>query len=117
MPADWSTQFPLRDPQRRALKWMIDREETETPFTPEFRSYVPVKPSNLEGKSSHGYLEVETHAKYHLRGGLLGDQVGAGKTATTIGLIASRLDQRTQDLPKIADGRDNLRPKSKATVI
>ena len=69
---------------------MIDREESELPFTSEFRSYVPIKPSDSSGRTPYGYLEVDTIAKYHHRGGLLGDKVGAGKTATTIGLIASR---------------------------
>ena len=116
MPANWAAEHPLRDPQRRALKWMIDREETEFPFSAEFRNYAARDP-NSAGKSDYGFLEIETHAKYHHRGGLLGDKVGAGKTATTIALIASRLNQAPKDLPKITDGRDNMRHKVKATLI
>lgn len=71
----------LRKEQRRSLWWMKQQESEETPPFLEQEieeAYLP----------SLGWL-AETVAKYpsHARGGVLADEVGYGKTATTLALI------------------------------
>jgi hypothetical protein len=71
----------LRKEQRRSLWWMKQQESEETPPFLEQEveeAYLP----------SLGWL-AETVAKYpsYARGGVLADEVGYGKTATTLALI------------------------------
>jgi len=92
--------FPLREEQLRSLHWMQQREvDTELfdltmhrfridPFDPD----QPLDASGIHSKHSTqlGWqLELRHRQCFVLRGGILGDAMGYGKTATTIGLINS----------------------------
>ena len=73
-------RFPLRPEQLRSLKWMLAQEATETPFWEEEVS------EDILG--SLGWrAEGRTRRPVLVRGGIVADQVGYGKTAITLGLI------------------------------
>lgn len=90
----WSKEFPLREEQRRALQWMLNREASDTPFTTLLRQFVPGE-ALLEMASCSWFLEMETALDFDVRGGILADKVGYGKTSTCLGLIASSLDRES----------------------
>lgn len=72
---------PLRKEQLRSLEWMILQESTKAPpFMEEEISEAVLDPLGwrAEGRSQR---------PMHIRGGVLADQVGYGKTAITLGLI------------------------------
>lgn len=48
----------------------------------------------------HSMLEVKASATYDVRGGILCDKIGYGKTATTIGLIDSTLGSPIPNIPE-----------------
>lgn len=50
-------------------------------------------------------IEVRARAQYHVRGGILADKIGYGKTATTIALLDSTLRHPLPDVPAIDRGR------------
>lgn len=99
----------LRREQCRSLWWMKQQESDETP-------------SFLEQEVEEAYLPTlgwlaETKAKFpsQARGGILADDVGYGKTATTLALIdATR--QKASDLLKTESTFANGLP-SRATLI
>jgi hypothetical protein len=73
----------LRPEQLRSLKWMQQQEDTSEPF---------VEEEICEGVSEHlGWrLEGRARRSVMIRGGVLADQVGYGKTAIMLGLISTR---------------------------
>eukprot|EP00392_Amoebophrya_sp_AT5.2_P010771 g10838.t1 len=85
-PLNWSKEFPLRSEQLRSLRWMQDREKQkqahEVDIVRVFR-FTDV---------ADWFLEVTIKVATPVRGGILADKVGYGKTATCIGLIVSTLD-------------------------
>jgi len=92
-------RWPLRKEQLRSLRWMQRREHGSEPFdliTGNLQadpgggslSQVGVSPSPNEGLLGYRW-EFRCREMYNIHGGILGDAVGYGKTATTIGLIDS----------------------------
>ncbi|SCV72512.1 BQ2448_4049 [Microbotryum intermedium] len=78
--------FQLRNEQRRSLQWMIEQEADPHPWVEEevAEAILPQLGWHAEAKASR---EVT------VRGGVLADAVGYGKTAITIALISARLGQ------------------------
>jgi hypothetical protein len=73
--------IPLRKEQLRSLEWMLGQESTDTdPFIEE-----EVSEAILEALGWRA--EGRAQRKVFVRGGVLADQVGYGKTAITLGLI------------------------------
>lgn len=71
----------LRPEQLRSLTWMMDQEKESTPpFIEEEISEALL--THLNWKA-----EGKAERPIHIRGGVLADQVGYGKTAITLGLI------------------------------
>ncbi|OLN86492.1 hypothetical protein CCHL11_08467 [Colletotrichum chlorophyti] len=70
----------LRDDQRRAVQWMLERESTQEPFMEqEFEECImPSVDIRL-----HAAAQVNNYA----RGGVLAHDIGYGKTIVTLGLI------------------------------
>lgn len=100
-------KYPLRPEQLRSLHWMIQQEDTNvTPFIEEEveESTIPLMGWRAEGRASR--------AK-EIRGGVLADQVGFGKTITTLALIDT---QRGSDEKASQVDVDGLIPL-KATLI
>ena len=73
-------KYPLRPEQLRSLSWMLERERSEECFYEEEVSEAMLGPLGwrAEGRAIRPVL---------VRGGVLADEVGYGKTAITIGLI------------------------------
>ncbi|GAA5977088.1 hypothetical protein JCM11641_001296 [Rhodosporidiobolus odoratus] len=96
--------FKLRPEQRRSLHWMIEQEENPTPWVEEevAEALLPQLGWLAEAKATREAV---------IRGGVVADAVGYGKTAITLGLIASRLEEDA-DLPEEDD-----RIPIKATLI
>ena len=77
-------KIPLRPEQLRSLTWMIAQEN------PKIEPFVEME--ICEGVSEHLGWRIEGRARRDVmvRGGVLADQVGYGKTAIMLGLIDSR---------------------------
>lgn len=103
-------RWPLRREQLRSLRWMQRREEE-----PDVLDLVICQTAiDLPGGDAPWRLELRCRELYTVRGGILGDAIGYGKTATTIGLIDSR--QRSKD-PSIPLTMEPYFFKSAATLI
>ena len=102
-------KLPLRVEQLRSLEWMIGQESPEVePFTEEEISEAVI--SSL-GWRAEGRVQREVF----VRGGVLADQVGYGKTAITLALI----DCTHKKIRKEVSNRDEIFGKvvTKATLI
>mmetsp|Transcript_22634 Transcript_22634/g.62827 ORF Transcript_22634/g.62827 Transcript_22634/m.62827 type:complete len:2149 (-) Transcript_22634:730-7176(-) len=79
------TKYPLRPEQLRSLGWMLHQEATTVPFIEEevSEAVLPALGWRIEGRAQKHMI---------IRGGVLADQVGYGKTAVTVALIDSKLD-------------------------
>ncbi|KAL0953862.1 hypothetical protein HGRIS_005037 [Hohenbuehelia grisea] len=76
-----SFKIPLRKEQLRSLEWMIQQESTDAPpFIEEEISEAILDPLGWRAEGC-------AQRPVHVRGGVLADQVGYGKTAITLGLI------------------------------
>lgn len=73
-------RYPLRPEQLRSLSWMLERERSEECFYEEEVSEAMLGPLGwrAEGRAIRPVM---------VRGGVLADEVGYGKTAITLGLI------------------------------
>ncbi|OQE11510.1 hypothetical protein PENVUL_c002G04166 [Penicillium vulpinum] len=99
-------KFNLRDEQLRSLSWMISQEaEDIEPFMEEEveESILPLMPWRAEVKATMPKI---------VRGGVLADEVGYGKTAIVLGLIDA---QYTSDCKLPVE--DNGLIPTKATLI
>ncbi|KAG0709412.1 hypothetical protein DFH29DRAFT_842204 [Suillus ampliporus] len=74
-------RLPLRPEQLRSLTWMIAQEDADSePFVEEEISEATLEPLGWRA-------EGRAQRPVRIRGGVLADQVGYGKTAITLGLI------------------------------
>ncbi|KAF9454298.1 hypothetical protein P691DRAFT_845153 [Macrolepiota fuliginosa MF-IS2] len=74
-------QIPLRKEQLRSLEWMLGQESSEVaPFIEEEISEAVLTPLGWRAEGC-------AQRPVRVRGGVLADQVGYGKTAITLGLI------------------------------
>ncbi|TCD71750.1 hypothetical protein EIP91_005516 [Steccherinum ochraceum] len=100
---------PLRKEQLRSLTWMIGQESREaTPFIEEEISEAILEPLGWRA-------EGRAQRAIHVRGGVLADEVGYGKTAITLGLIDCMYDDVKKDMRKIRDMKGKI--PTKATLI
>eukprot|EP00931_Biecheleriopsis_adriatica_P048312 TRINITY_DN27914_c0_g2_i1.p1 TRINITY_DN27914_c0_g2~~TRINITY_DN27914_c0_g2_i1.p1 ORF type:complete len:2094 (+),score=462.88 TRINITY_DN27914_c0_g2_i1:118-6282(+) len=95
----------LYERQARALRRMLDIEAGLVEFTEEERSE-----HQLPGVS--WLMEARARSTQCLPGGVLADQMGGGKTVTTLALVASDIDRAHQK-----NSADVIRGQSKATLI
>ncbi|KGO52427.1 Zinc finger, RING-type [Penicillium expansum] len=98
-------KFKLRDEQLRSLSWMISQEAKDMkPFMEEEveESILPLMPWRAEVKATMPKI---------VRGGVLADEVGYGKTAVILGLIDAQY--KTDTIPP----EDNGLISTKATLI
>lgn len=109
-------KIPLRPEQRRSLHWMIKQEELKdaVPFFEEEISEAIMAPLGwrAEGRARREIL---------IRGGVLADQVGYGKTAITLGLLDCTQTRIEKELAKKVEkeGEDFIKGKIpvKASLI
>ncbi|CAE6441527.1 unnamed protein product, partial [Rhizoctonia solani] len=101
-------KIPLRCEQLRSLHWMLAQESEDAPaFVEEEIAEAQLEPLGwrVEGKAER---------QVHIRGGVLADEVGYGKTAITLGLIACTLEKKNSvSGGTLLDGRI----RTNATVI
>lgn len=102
-------EFPLRREQLRSLGWMVNQERRRTePFVTELRDFVACP------DAQHWRLEGSLRCEYHgVKGGVLADSIGYGKTACTIGLIDCT---STEQLPIVPHPFKGFIP-SRATLV
>lgn len=104
-----SFKIPLRKEQLRSLEWMLQQESPDAqPFVEEEISEAILDPLGwrAEGRSQR---------PIHIRGGVLADQVGYGKTAITLGLIDCAFKNVKHEFSKI--GRVPGKISVKASLI
>lgn len=102
-------KIPLRKEQLRSLEWMLRQEAPDVePFVEEEISEAILSPLGWRA-------EGRAQRPVHIRGGVLADQVGYGKTAITLGLI----DCATETVEEEFSDMDDLPGKIpvKATLI
>lgn len=92
MPPKWREDVPLRPEQSRSLTWMIAQESPNLSFSEQEVAEAALGPLSWR-------VEVKAERKVDVRGGVLADEVGFGKTAITLGLICSQLQAK---IPKMA---------------
>lgn len=102
-------KFQLRKEQRRSLSWMLQRERTVDPFCEE-----EVAESVLDPLSWRAEAKVERPVL--VRGGIVADEVGYGKTVITLGLIDVQGNRKEKSPKPPEQYRNNLIP-TKATLI
>ena len=106
-----SKQYPvmkLRIEQQRSLSWMLAQEADDAP------PFVETEVAEAVLPALHWRLEARGRMPHIVRGGVLADEVGYGKTVITIALIDSTLrDPLPPPPPLRADGFIPL----KATLV
>ncbi|CAK0853362.1 unnamed protein product, partial [Prorocentrum cordatum] len=102
-------EFPLRREQLRSLGWMVSQERRRRePFAAELRETVPC------ADAPHWKLQGCMRCEYRdVKGGVLADAIGYGKTACTIGLIDAT---RSDALPEVPSAFRGFLP-SRATLV
>ncbi|GAA5835472.1 hypothetical protein JCM11251_005244 [Rhodosporidiobolus azoricus] len=103
---DLFVKHKLRKEQLRSLHWMIQQEENPQPWIEE-----EVAEAVLPQLGWHA--EAKATRKAYVRGGVVADDVGYGKTAITLGLIAVRREADA-DLP---DEDDRIPIKATLVVV
>lgn len=104
-----SFKIPLRPEQLRSLTWMVDRESKKVePFIEE-----EISEAVLEALAWRA--EGRAQRPIRVRGGVLADEVGYGKTAITLGLIDCKAKEVGKEFSKIDDVKGKI--PIKATLI
>ncbi|ODH45084.1 hypothetical protein ACO22_00379 [Paracoccidioides brasiliensis] len=98
--------FNLRPEQLRSLTWMKEQENVVQSFVEEevVEAMLPALNWRAEAKAT---------TEQSIRGGILGDDVGYGKTAISLGLIDSQFVKDSNDVPDSTEGAIPI----KATLI
>ncbi|KAJ3042657.1 hypothetical protein HDV00_006936 [Rhizophlyctis rosea] len=88
-------QVKLRPEQLRSLHWMVKQEEAIEP------TFVEEEVAEAELGSLGWRVEAKAARPALIRGGVLADEVGYGKTAITLGLIDVARSKRDATLPTL----------------
>jgi hypothetical protein len=104
-------KYPLRPEQLRSLHWMLSQEATQDPYLEEevSEAILPRLDWRAEGRVRRPVL---------VRGGIVADEVGYGKTAITLGLIdaAPAVNGSHPTLPA-AFSQSHLQTKATLVVV
>eukprot|EP00931_Biecheleriopsis_adriatica_P092385 TRINITY_DN66193_c0_g1_i1.p1 TRINITY_DN66193_c0_g1~~TRINITY_DN66193_c0_g1_i1.p1 ORF type:complete len:1171 (+),score=242.51 TRINITY_DN66193_c0_g1_i1:41-3514(+) len=104
------TEYPLRDEQLRSLQWMLQRENDPGEFHVDYRFFAE---RNKESKLKLRF-QGKAKATYLVRGGVLADKMGYGKTANVIALMDATHGNSVPAIPSMDQG---CFFQSKATLI
>lgn len=106
-----SFKIPLRPEQLRSLTWMIGQEARDAPpFVEEEISEAILEPLGWR-------VEGRAQRANHVRGGVLADEVGYGKTAITLGLIDCAAKDIQREFSKLDDGAIPGKIPVKASLV
>ncbi len=104
-------KFPLRVEQLRSLHWMLEQEKRDVPpFIEEEVSEAMLEPLGWRA-------EGRAQQPVHIRGGVLADQVGYGKTAITLGLVDCTRKEVARELEGAAKIPGKIRVKASLVVV
>jgi hypothetical protein len=104
-------KIKLRVEQLRSLSWMLDREAGDAaPFIEEEVSEAVLEPLGWRA-------EGRAERPVHVRGGVLADQVGYGKTAITLALIDCTAKQVEAELKGKTLLRGKIRVKGTLCIV
>ncbi|KII87340.1 hypothetical protein PLICRDRAFT_125381 [Plicaturopsis crispa FD-325 SS-3] len=104
-------KIPLRKEQLRSLSWMLKQEARDiAPFIEEEIAEATLEPLawRAEGRAQR---------PVHVRGGVLADQVGYGKTAITLGLIDCAAKEVKKELAETEDVKGKIPLKATLVVV
>ncbi|KAK2750622.1 hypothetical protein FQN57_002693 [Myotisia sp. PD_48] len=99
--------YSLRSEQLRSLRWMCEQENDKAPPFEEQEVVEALLP-NINWRA-----EAKASVQRIVRGGILGDEVGYGKTAVSLGLIDVQLEKDRESVPQTGNGAIPV----KATLI
>jgi hypothetical protein len=106
-----SFKVPLRKEQLRSLHWMLEREASDAlPFVEEEISEAILAPLGWRA-------EGRAQRPLHIKGGVLADQVGYGKTAITLGLIDCTSKDVEKQFREMGRIKGKIAVKSTAVVV
>ncbi|KAI0372611.1 hypothetical protein BV20DRAFT_1119632 [Pilatotrama ljubarskyi] len=102
-------KIPLRPEQLRSLSWMLEQERKDAPpFVEEEISEAILEPLGWRA-------EGRAQRPHHVRGGVLADEVGYGKTAISLGLIDCAAEDVRKEFAKVKSTAGHI--ATKATLI
>jgi hypothetical protein len=102
---------PLRPEQLRSLTWMIGQESLDAPaFVEEEISEAVLEPLGWR-------VEGRAQREHRVRGGVLADEVGYGKTAITLGLIDCTKKDVRKEVEALEDEEMRGKIPTRATLI
>ncbi|KNZ75129.1 DNA repair protein RAD5 [Termitomyces sp. J132] len=103
--------LPLRKEQLRSLDWMLRQESRKAaPFVEEEISEAILSPLGWRA-------EGRAQRPVHIRGGVLADQVGYGKTAITLGLIDCAVASVKEEFKKMGNIPGKIPVKATLIVV
>ncbi|KAF9266900.1 hypothetical protein L218DRAFT_1074749 [Marasmius fiardii PR-910] len=102
-------KVPLRKEQLRSLEWMLRQE------SPEAESFIEEEVTEAILAPLGWRAEGRAQRAVHVRGGVLADQVGYGKTAITLGLIDCTQDDVEKEFSEM--GRVDGKIALKASLV
>jgi hypothetical protein len=106
-----SFRIPLRKEQLRSLEWMLRQEAPDAPpFVEEEISEAVLTPLGWRA-------EGRAQRRVYVRGGVLADEVGYGKTAITLGLIDCAASDVKQDFVKPQDTSGKIPVKATLVIV
>ncbi|PCH36338.1 hypothetical protein WOLCODRAFT_166855 [Wolfiporia cocos MD-104 SS10] len=106
-----SFKIPLRPEQLRSLTWMLAQESRDAPpFVEEEISEAILEPLGWRA-------EGRAQRPIYIRGGVLADEVGYGKTAITLGLIDCASKDVNKEFRKIEDMKGKIAVKATLVVV
>ena len=100
---------PLRPEQLRSLTWMLAQESKSS------QAFVEEEISEAILEPLRWRAEGRAQRPVHIRGGVLADEVGYGKTAISVGLIDCASDGVDEELKDLMSARGHI--ATKATLI
>ncbi|KAI0831805.1 hypothetical protein BC628DRAFT_1311075 [Trametes gibbosa] len=104
-----SFKIPLRPEQLRSLTWMLAQEKKSAPaFVEEEISEAILEPLGWRA-------EGRAQRAHRVRGGVLADEVGYGKTAISLGLIDCAADDVQKEFAKVKSMKGHI--ATKATIV
>ncbi|OBZ73756.1 hypothetical protein A0H81_06364 [Grifola frondosa] len=101
----------LRPEQGRSLTWMVEQESKAAP------AFVEEEVAEAINASLGWRAEGKAERPVHIRGGVLADEVGYGKTAITLGLIDCTSKEIRKEFAKVDDMPGKIPVKATLVIV